>query len=78
MSVVGGKIIAGSDKELLEKWEAFNTVFKQAEGVPQTLRELNNYMMNWVGATNTSAETRTNFFNPDTDSMRYYQTFLFR
>ena len=71
VSIVAGKIVAGSDQDVVEKWDAFYKVYPHLVGAYQTVKEMHNYMLAWVGATNTSSDGSTRFFDPETNSMRY-------
>ena len=69
LSIVAGKILSGNDEQAA-KWDAFYNEYPEEEGAPKTLRELMDYMTTWVGACNTSSTQKTQFFDPDTDSMK--------
>lgn len=68
IAVVAAKIIEGL-RENVAKWQAVYKQHKNEEGVPKTMRQLQIYMLAWVKTANTSSETRTPFFDPETNSM---------
>lgn len=70
LAIVASKIVAGS-KANIDKWKAVYEEYPEMEGAPRTIRELQEYMVAWVGATNTSSDEATNFFKPDRDAMEY-------
>lgn len=65
------QVVDGDSAQNVEKWEAVEKHFPNEEGAPKTVRELNRYSLAWVGAANTSSETKTNFYKPKTSSFKY-------
>ena len=66
LAIVAGKIIAGNDPANQLKYDALYDLFPEEEGAPKTLREMPQYMEAWMGATNTSSDKKTNYYDPDT------------
>ena len=75
MAAVASAIFAGTD-ENVNGWGAVEQA-PQYEGAQKTVREMEQYMLTWVGSVNTSAyrphdaHWKTPYFDPGTDSMRY-------
>ena len=76
LAVVASALLTG-DPENVKKWNAVeNEPIHMHEGPAKTVRELENYMLAWVGSVNTSADRdgqdfKTLFFNSKDDTMRY-------
>ena len=68
--------LISSDPENVEGWETVDD-WTTEEGASKTVRELEDYMLAWVGSVNISAERiddphwRTTYFDPNEDAMRY-------
>jgi len=75
MAVVASALLT-SEEDNLKKWNAVEEK-PEYEGAPKTVREMEEYMLAWVGSVNISAEKadehnwRTKYFDSDSDSMRY-------
>ncbi len=76
LSIVAAKLLSGRDSDNVKKWQAVHQAFPMEEAAPKTLRELNEYMTAWVGATNTSDKdkTDTHWYDPEVETMRYNAT----
>ena len=68
-----------TDEENVAQWEALSDI-SAAEGATKTVRELEEYMLTWVGSVNISADRaddhnwKTNYFDSTSDRMRYVTT----
>lgn len=68
--------LLSTDPKNIKEWEDVEA-YTAEEGATKTVRELENYMLAWVGSVNTSAERfddphwRTAYFDPNEDTMRY-------
>ncbi len=71
LSILASKLLEGDDKLNAKKWDAVAQVYPEQEASPKTIRELQNYVLAWVGATNTSGTEGSKYFDPDTNSLRY-------
>ena len=72
MAVVAAKLLSG-DEENVAKWEAVSRVYPHEEGAPKTLRELNWYMLDYVGCVNISSDSEVKpFFDPNRNSMNFF------
>ena len=54
------------------KWKAVESVYLHEEGAPKTLRQLEWYMLDYIGCVNISAEESDTYFDPVKQSMNYY------
>ena len=72
MATVAAKLLVG-DNENVAKWQAVEETYPHEEGAPKTLRQMEWYMMDFVGCVNISAETSDDpFFDPKKRQMHYY------
>ena len=75
MAIVASALLT-SDPDNVKKWSAVEEE-PEHEGPPKTVRELEEYMLAWVGSVNISADRanqhnwKTNYFDSSSDSMRY-------
>lgn len=80
LAIVASALLTGN-VENKEKWDAVHKV-PHEEGAPKTVRELENYMVAWVGSVNTSAENlntdgtgvghwKTEYFDSGENTMKY-------
>ncbi len=67
---VASHLISG-EPEMADKWNAVYEVYKHEQGAPKTLREMQEYALAWIGSVNISSTVRTQFFDPDENSMKY-------
>lgn len=78
MAVVASSLLT-SEEDNMKKWKAVEEK-PEHEGAPKTVRELEEYMLAWVGSVNISADRadehnwRTAYFDSMSDSMRYATT----
>ncbi len=70
VAIVGANVVSAKE-ETKKKWDAVYELHKNEEGAIKTVRELQEFMLAYVGQTNISSPTRTKYFDPDTDSMKY-------
>jgi len=75
LSIVATSILAGN-QDNIEHWAAVHEE-PEHEGPQKTVKQLEEYMLAWVGSVNTSAEReddqhwKTSYFDSNEDSMRY-------
>ena len=55
LSVVAASILGG-DAENANKWDCVGDVYPEKEGAPKSLREMEWYMLDYVGSVNVSAD----------------------
>ena len=69
---MAGTLLDGSNEDNLAKWQAVEEVFPHEEGAPKTFRQLEWYMLDYIGCVNISAEESDTYFDPVKQSMNYY------
>ena len=78
MAAVASALLTG-DSENIEKWDAVEDIASE-EGATKTVRQLEEYMLAWVGSVNISADRadehnwKTQYFDSASDRMRYVTT----
>ena len=55
LSVVAASILGG-ESENVNKWECVGDIYPEKEGAPKSLREMEWYMLDYVGSVNVSAD----------------------
>ena len=55
LSVVAASIL-GDERENVNKWDCVGDVYPHMEGAPRSLREMEWYMLDYVGSVNISAD----------------------
>ncbi len=71
LSILASKLMEGDDPDNKERWDAVAQVYPEDEGVSQTVRELQNYMLAWLGAANVSYEDTAPYYNPEKGEVNY-------
>merc|ERR1711983_710516 len=59
MAKVAAKLLSGMDAENVEKWNCVESLSPDSEGAPKTLRQMEGYMLSFVGCVNISVEDST-------------------
>ena len=72
MAGVAGKLLDGNDEANVAKWKSVEKVYPEEEGAPKTFRQLEWYMLDYIGCVNISGETGDTYFSPRKKSMNYY------
>ena len=67
---VAAKLLSG-EQENIEKWKCFEELSPQDEGAPKTLRQMEDYILSFVGCVNISAEEKTVYYNEKRHTMNF-------
>ena len=75
----------GGDADNVNKWECVGDTYPEKEGAPKSLREMEWYMLDYVGSVNVSAddtlcirypgtkcETDSSYYDKNTQGMQFY------
>ncbi len=73
LSLLVNKLMEGDNANNKKKWEAVHEVYPEEVGVPATIQQLTDYMLAWVGATNLTTDRKTSYFDPEENSMKYFE-----
>ena len=77
MSVVAASILGG-EGDNVNKWDCVGDVYPHMEGAPKSLREMEWYMLDYVGSVNVSADSneRTPGGTPTSPCVKYKAQYL--
>ncbi len=73
LTILVNKLMEGDDKSIKKKWDAVHEVYPEEKGVHTTVSQLSDYLLAWVGATNTSYERKSDYYDPETNSVKYWE-----
>lgn len=72
LAKVAAKLLDG-DNQNVEKWRAVEEKYPHEEGAPKTLRQMEDYMLAYVGSVNiTATDAQTAYFNKRKGTMNFY------
>ena len=68
---VAAKLLSG-DQENIEKWKCFEELSPQDEGAPKTLRQMEDYILSFVGCVNISVDNSdSHYFDQKRRTMNF-------